>query len=128
MHFVIFGLTVSSSWGNGHATLWRGLLKAMSRRGHTAIFYERDVPYYSSTRDGWPAPHGVNLRIFDAIETIRPELSRELAGADVALVTSYCPDGPAAAQLIFESHATVRAFYDLDTPVTLAALPPGDSV
>ena len=36
MHLVIFGLTLSSSWGNGHATLWRGLLKALASRGHTA--------------------------------------------------------------------------------------------
>jgi spore maturation protein CgeB len=53
MHFVVFGLCISSSWGNGHATLWRGLVKALVRRGHTLSFYEKDVPYYAETRDGW---------------------------------------------------------------------------
>jgi spore maturation protein CgeB len=128
MHFVIFGLTASSSWGNGHATLWRGLLKAMSRRGHTVTFYERDVPFYSSTRDPWSPPSGVTLCIFNSLETIHSQITRDLACADVALVTSYCHDGPAAAQLIFESNVAVRAFYDLDTPVTLDALATGKPV
>jgi spore maturation protein CgeB len=128
MHFVIFGLTVSSSWGNGHATLWRGLLKAMARRGHTASFYERDVSYYASTRDGWPTPKGIAVRLFDSLEGIRGDIARDLASADVALVTSYCQDGPAAAQLIFDSKVRVRAFYDLDTPITLDALRSGECV
>ncbi len=51
MKLVIFGLTISSSWGNGHATLWRGLCRALIRRGHSVIFYERDVPYYAAHRD-----------------------------------------------------------------------------
>lgn len=122
MHFVIFGLTVSSSWGNGHATLWRGLLKAMNRRGHTAKFYERDVPYYASARDDWPTPDGVNVRLFNSFEDVRQEIARDLACADVAMVTSYCQDGPAASQMIFESNVAVSAFYDLDTPITLDAL------
>ncbi|UWZ86955.1 CgeB family protein [Occallatibacter riparius] len=122
MHVVIFGLTVSSSWGNGHATLWRGFLKAMSRRGHTATFYERDVPYYAATRDGWEAPPGIALKLFDSFENIQAEAARELARADVALVTSYCGDGDAASRLVLDSRAQVRAFYDLDTPVTLDTL------
>ena len=128
MHFVIFGLTVSSSWGNGHATLWRGLLKAMGRRGHTASFYERDVPYYASTRDHWPTPDGITIRLFDSLETIQEEIARDLARADVALVTSYCQDGSAASQLIFRSKVAVSAFYDLDTPVTLDSVRSGERV
>src|SRR5206468_7904606 len=111
-----FGLTVSSSWGNGHATLWRGLLKAMSSRGHTATFYERDVPYYASTRDDWPAPEGIAIRLFESLDSIRKDVALDLAQADVALVTSYCKDGPAVSQMISESNVTVSAFYDLDTP------------
>jgi len=128
MHFVIFGLTVSSSWGNGHATLWRGLLKAMGRRGHTATFYERDVPYYASTRDGWPTPKGITIRFFDSFKSIREEIESDLARADVALVTSYCHDGSAASQMVFESKVAVSAFYDLDTPVTLDAVHSGERV
>lgn len=128
MYAVIFGLTVSSSWGNGHATLWRGLLKAMSRRGHTVTFYERDVPYYASTRDGWRPPAGVTLKLFDSFDAIRGQAAKELASADVALVTSYCPDGPEVSRLVLDSPSAIRAFYDLDTPVTLDALQTGATV
>ena len=58
MHIVIFGLTISSSWGNGHATLWRSLVKAMLARNHTVSFYERDVPYYRQQRDLHELPTG----------------------------------------------------------------------
>lgn len=125
MHIIIFGLTVSSSWGNGHATLWRGLLKAMSRRRHIVTFYERDVPYYASTRDGWEPPAGIRLRLFASFESIRPEVIGELAAADVALITSYCSDGPEVSRLMLDSSAPLRLFYDLDTPVTLDALRTG---
>jgi spore maturation protein CgeB len=128
MHFVIFGLSISSAWGNGHATLWRGLLKAMARRGHTAAFYERDLPYYANARDEWEIPPSVSLHIYDSWDYIRVGAERDLARADVALCTSYCPDGTAAARLILDSHATVRAFYDLDTPVTLDAIQAGKAV
>jgi spore maturation protein CgeB len=122
MYIVVFGLTISSSWGNGHATLWRGLLKAMSRRGHSVTFYERDVPYYASTRDGWQMPAGIRLCLYDDWDSIRPEAEREVARADLALCTSYCPDGDIASRLVLESTASVRGFYDLDTPITLDAL------
>jgi len=122
MHFVIFGLTVSSSWGNGHATLWRSLLKAMSPRGHTASFYEKNVSYYADTRDGWTAPAGTRLRLYDSIRDIQEEATRELAHADAAFCTSYCPDGPAASRIILDSRAAIKGFYDLDTPVTLSAI------
>jgi spore maturation protein CgeB len=128
MHFVIFGLTVSSSWGNGHATLWRGLLKALTRRNHTITFYERDVPYYAMARDAWPHPRGLHLRLYTDLEDIRSEVERDLHSADVAMVTSYCPDAELASNLILNSPARVHSFYDLDTPVTLDALSSGERV
>lgn len=128
MHFVIFGLSVSSSWGNGHATIWRGLLKAMAASGHTATFYERDVPYYASARDVWECPFGVRLRLYQSLDEIQAEAAAEINCSDVAMCTSYCPDGIAASRLILDSHAAVRAFYDLDTPVTLDALQAGKPV
>jgi len=60
---VIFGLTISSSWGNGHATLWRGLCKHLARAGHSVVFFERDVPYYAGARDLHELPGG-QLRLF----------------------------------------------------------------
>jgi spore maturation protein CgeB len=128
MQFVIFGLTLSSSWGNGHATLWRGLLKALASRGHTAIFYEKDVSYYRDTRDGWQPPAGIRLRLYAELPDVISEVRRELADADVAVVTSYCPDGAAVSALLLDSSARVKVFYDLDTPVTLDALRSGEPV
>ena len=122
MHFVVFGLTVSSSWGNGHATLWRSLIKAMIRRGHTVSFYERDLPYYANARDLHALPEGAELILYSDLESISGQIAQDLRAADVALCTSYCPDGVAASALILESSAAIKAFYDLDTPVTLDAL------
>ena len=120
MRIVIFGLAVSSSWGNGHATLWRGLCRALGERGHHVSFYERDVPYYAAHRDLHELPHG-RLVLYSDWQTVLPDARRELAQADVGIVTSYCFDAIEAGNLVRESKA-LRVFYDLDTPVTLANL------
>ncbi|HEY4051333.1 MAG TPA: glycosyltransferase [Acidobacteriaceae bacterium] len=119
MKVVIFGLTVSSSWGNGHATLWRGLCSALSRRRHEVVFYEKDVPYYAANRDLSTLPNGGSLVLYSTFADVLDRVRRDLAEADLALTTSYCPDAVEAGALILESRAAVRAFYDLDTPVTL---------
>jgi spore maturation protein CgeB len=128
MHLVIFGLTLSSSWGNGHATLWRGLLKALAARGHTAVFFEKAVSYYRDTRDGWQKPDGGRLCRYSELHDVLAEAARELADADVGMVTSYCPDGRSLSRLLLESPARLKLFYDLDTPVTLDALRSGAPV
>ncbi len=125
MHLVVFGLCLSSSWGNGHATLWRGLLKALTKRGHSVTFYERDVPYYASTRDAWQPPENVSLKLYAEWNDVRAEAARELSHTDVAVTTSYSPDGISSARLMFDSRVEIKAFYDLDTPVTLSALGKG---
>ena len=127
MKLVVFGLTVSSSWGNGHATLWRGMIRALARRGHRVVFFEKDVPYYATTRDLWALPHA-ELVLYPSWEDALPRARRELADADAAMVTSYCPDGIAAAELVAEEGRGVSVFYDMDTPVTLDALRGGASL
>lgn len=128
MKIVIFGLTVSSSWGNGHATLWRGLCRAMAELGHRVVFFEKDVPYYAANRDLEQLPGNGVLILYTRFEDIEPVARRESDGADLALTTSYCPDGRRAAELIFESNAAIRAFYDMDTPVTLSRLRTGEEI
>ena len=125
MKFVIFGLTISSSWGNGHATLWRGMVKALARRGHRVVFFERDMPYYAEHRDCWEIP-GCDLVLYADWESIARHAEEQVADADVAMVTSYCPDGVAASGLVLGSKAQRKVFYDLDTPVTLARLKAGE--
>lgn len=127
MKLVIFGLSVSSSWGNGHATLWRGLCRALAERGHRVVFFERDVPYYAAHRDLTKLPGG-ELYLYREWEDVRPEAERQLADAEVGMVTSYCPDGIAATELVLDSPVEVRVFYDLDTPVTLDHLARGEAV
>jgi spore maturation protein CgeB len=121
MHIVIFGLTISSSWGNGHATLWRALVRALGARRHRVTFFERDVPYYAAHRD-LTSLSGHVLLLYDDWRAISATAREAVASADVAIVTSYCPDSQAAADLICDSTVRAKIFYDLDTPITLDAL------
>jgi spore maturation protein CgeB len=128
MKLVIFGLTLSSSWGNGHATLWRGLIRGLSVRGHEVVFFEHDVPYYAAHRDVTTLSDG-QLILYDEWGAVLPQARLHACDADAVIVTSYCPDAIAAARLIFdEGTRALRVFYDLDTPVTLARLEAGDRV
>jgi spore maturation protein CgeB len=128
MKIVIFGLTISSSWGNGHATLWRGLCRALAERGHRIVFFERDVAYYAGChRDLVDWPDG-ELRLYAEWGDALPRVRDHLADADVGIVTSYCPDALAATTALLDSRAAMRVFYDLDTPVTLDCLESGGAV
>jgi spore maturation protein CgeB len=127
MKLVVFGLSVSSSWGNGHATLWRGLIRALGEAGHEVVFFEWDVPYYARHRDGNRLPH-CRVELYTDWSAVSQRARRELADCDVAMVTSYCPDGAPASELVLASRAPLRVFYDLDTPVTLDRLARGDAV
>jgi spore maturation protein CgeB len=124
MKMVILGLSVSSSWGNGHATLWRGLCAALARNGHKIVFFERDVPYYASHRDVWELPGG-ELILYSNWADVLPSLERHLADADVGIVTSYQPDAIAASRMLLDSRTPLRVFYDLDSPITLDRLASG---
>jgi len=127
MKIVVFGLTISSSWGNGHATLWRGLCKSLARLGHHVVFFERDVPYYAGARDWHALPDG-ELVLYATWDSARVRVVQELADADAAIVTSYCPDALDAREAILDAARPLCVFYDLDTPVTLARLQQGERV
>jgi spore maturation protein CgeB len=124
---VIFGLTVSSSWGNGHATVWRGLLRSLAAMGHDVVFFERDVPWYAGARD-LHRGDGYELVLYGDWNEIAARAEIELARADAGIVTSYCPDALPAAELILAHPELLRVFYDLDTPVTLERLRRGETV
>src|SRR5947209_4778802 len=99
MKLVIFGLTVSSSWGNGHATIWRGLCSALARQGHQIQFFERDVPYYAIHRDLHRSDQ-FELVLYENWEEVLPQARRAVQESDCAVVTSYCPDARAASDLV----------------------------
>ncbi|WP_201859659.1 CgeB family protein [Microvirga soli] len=127
MKIVIFGLTISSSWGNGHATLWRGLIRALAKRGHTVVFFEKDAPYYAANRDLFEIPGG-DLVLYQQWDDIRRRAETELGDADVAIATSYCPDGIPASELLLNAPLPLHVFYDLDTPVTFSRLEAGEPI
>jgi spore maturation protein CgeB len=121
MKIVIFGLSITSSWGNGHATTYRALTKALHARGHRIVFFEKDLYWYADNRD-LPHPEFCDVRIFRSWKKALPEIKRELADSDVAVIGSYFPDGIAAIDRALESRVPVTAFYDIDTPITVAQL------
>jgi spore maturation protein CgeB len=127
MKLVIFGLTVSSSWGNGHATIWRGLCSALARQGHEIEFFERDVSYYAIHRDLASSPD-YEITLYKQWEEIQSRARAAVESGDCAIVTSYCPDAQVASDLILESDGRLSVFYDLDTPVTLERLRRGEEV
>jgi spore maturation protein CgeB len=124
MKLVVLGLSLSSSWGNGHATTFRALLKAFAARGHDILFLERDVPWYRNSRD-MPEPGFCRLEYYSDL----PDLERfgsEITQADAVMVGSYVPEGVAVARYVQARAEGVTSFYDIDTPVTLAKLERGD--
>ncbi|HZG09603.1 MAG TPA: glycosyltransferase [Allosphingosinicella sp.] len=124
MKLVVFGLSLSSSWGNGHATTFRALLKAFAARGHDILFLERDVPWYAGNRDH-ADPAYCRLEYYQDLAGLE-HWREEIEGADAVIVGSYVPEGVAVGQWV-QAHARgVSAFYDIDTPVTLAKLERGD--
>jgi spore maturation protein CgeB len=125
MKLVIFGLTISSSWGNGHATLWRGLTRGLGAMGWDVVFFERDVSFYAGARDSDHVPGGGELVLYRDWADARVLAREHLRDADAAIVTSYCPDGVAATDELLASRCPRRIFYDLDTPVTLDNLAAG---
>lgn len=126
MKIVICGLSITSSWGNGHATTFRALTRALRARGHEIIFFEKDVEWYASNRD-MPEPPFCRVHLYEHWQDVSNLLRRELAGADVAMVGSFFPDGIQAIELMLESSAGVKTFYDIDTPITLSKLRQGDT-
>jgi spore maturation protein CgeB len=121
---VILGLTLTSSWGNGHATTYRGLMRELVKHGHDVLFLERDVPWYASNRD-LPAPPFGRTMLYGSVAELRDRFARDLRTADVVVVGSYVPDGIEVAEWVCATARGVKAFYDIDTPVTLSALADG---
>ena len=120
MKLVVIGLSLSSSWGNGHATTFRALLSAFAARHHDILFLERDVPWYAKQRD-LIDPDYCRLEFYDGLAALDRWRS-EIEAADAVMVGSYVPEGMAVGHYVQRHARGVTIFYDIDTPVTLAAL------
>ncbi len=121
---VVLGLSLSSAWGNGHATTYRSLLKAYAGRGHSILFLERDVPWYGGTARDLVDPAFCRLDFYDDLAGLE-RYRDEIAGARAVVVGSYVPDGQAVGAFVQRHARGVTAFYDIDTPVTVSALERG---
>lgn len=119
MKITVFGLTISSSWGNGHATPYRAILRALHRMGHQVLFFEKDVPYYKLRRD-FDSCDYCYLVLYEDWQQVRRHALREAAESDVVITASYLPEGVQINDEILDLARPLRLFYDLDTPVTLA--------
>ena len=121
MKLVICGLSITSSWGNGHATTFRALTRALHARGWDVVFFERNVEWYASNRD-LPEPSFCRVQLYRDWKSVLPKIRSEFNHADVAMVGSYFPDGIPAVREMLDSRARIKTFYDIDTPITVAKL------
>lgn len=121
MDIVILGLSITSAWGNGHATTYRALVRALHDRGHRVLFLERDVPWYAEHRDLLDPPYA-DVQLYESLEELRETFVEAVASADLAIVGSFVPDGVQVGDWVQATASGATAFYDIDTPVTLARL------
>ncbi|HEX7038451.1 MAG TPA: glycosyltransferase [Pseudomonadales bacterium] len=125
MHIVIFGLALSSSWGNGHATTYRSLLKGLARGGHRVTFFERDVPWYAQQRDAERFDY-CRLHLYADLDELATRHRSEVGRADAVIVGSYVPEGPRLIDWLERVVQGQLCYYDIDTPITLEKLARGD--
>jgi spore maturation protein CgeB len=121
MKIVILGLSITSAWGNGHASTYRALVRGLAARGHDVLFLERDAPWYAANRD-LPRPPYCRVGLYHDTGALERTWPDEISAADLVMVGSYVPDGVAVTDVTLRLARGCTAFYDIDTPVTLAAL------
>jgi spore maturation protein CgeB len=125
LRIVILGLSITSSWGNGHATTYRALVAQLRARGHDVLFLEREVPWYAAHRD-LPQPPYCRAALYQDRADLEQRFRDEVAEADLVVVGSFVPEGAAVGEWVVRTATGVTAFYDIDTPVTLAQLARGE--
>src|ERR1700710_993798 len=108
MRIVVLGLSITSSWGNGHATNYRGLVRALSARGHDVLFLERDVPWYAAHRDLARPPWGAT-GLSGSLDELRAGYADAVRRADLVVVGSYVPEGAAVGEWVVETARGVPA-------------------
>ncbi|MBV8808798.1 MAG: glycosyltransferase, partial [Acidobacteriaceae bacterium] len=124
LNIVVCGLSLTSSWGNGHATTYRALLKALAGRGHRIHFLERDVPWYRENRD-LVDPAYCRVSLYGSLDELQSRFRDAITYADAVIIGSYVPEGVSVGHWINDVASGPVCFYDIDTPVTLAKLADG---
>src|SRR5438046_7071741 len=88
LDIVIIGLTITSSWGNGHATTYRGLVRELTRRGHNVLFLEHDKPWYAANRD-LPNPPFGRTELYASVAQLKNRFAANVRDADLVIARSY---------------------------------------
>jgi spore maturation protein CgeB len=121
LKIVILGLSLSSSWGNGHATTYRSLVRGLHAEGHEVVFLERDVPWYANHRDLAESDF-CKLLYYHGVQELPDRFETIIKNADTVIVGSFVPGGAEIIDAIAALNPCGLCFYDIDTPVTLARL------
>ncbi len=124
LQIVILGLSITSSWGNGHATTYRGLVRELAARGHRILFLERNTPWYAANRD-LPQPAYCQVALYSNVRQLRNRFATAIRNADLVMIGSYVEQGAAIGEWVMKQAGGLTAFYDIDTPVTVAGLARG---
>lgn len=125
MNIVILGLSITSSWGNGHATAYRSLVRELTKIGHDVLFLERDMPWYAAHRDLPRPPYGTTC-LYQGMSDLQSRFYEEIRNADAVIVGSFVPQGARIGEWVLANTGGIAAFYDIDTPTTLARLARGE--
>jgi spore maturation protein CgeB len=124
MKIAFYGSSLVSSYWNGAATYYRGLLSDLARRGHRIVFYEPDAFDRQKHRDIDP-PDWAESRVYPATEDAARAAIAEAANADVVVKASGVGvfDDLLLEGVIASSRPeAIRIFWDVDAPATLAEL------
>lgn len=124
MRIAFYGSSILSSYWNGAATYYRGLLRALAAHGHDITFYEPDAFGRQQNRDIEP-PEWCRVVVYDATPRALRDVALQAQGADVVVKTSgvgYEDDALLRSVLDAASPAALKIFWDVDAPATLAEL------
>jgi spore maturation protein CgeB len=122
VRIAIFGSSLVSSYWNGAATYYRGIVRSLAERGHEVVFLEPDAYERQQHRD-LEDPPWAEVVVWDPTPERARELVRSVAGHDVVVKASGV--GVLDEEL---EHAVAalagptRVFWDVDAPATLARL------
>ena len=126
MKIVMLGLSITSSWGDGHATTYRGLVRELAARGHDVLFLERDSPWYADHRD-LARPAHAHTALYASVDELQDRFTATVRDADAVIVGSGVPQGATIGRWVVDTARGATAFYDVDTAGTLARLAAGDT-
>ncbi|MDF2994722.1 MAG: glycosyltransferase [Xanthobacteraceae bacterium] len=124
MRVAFYGSSLLSSYWNGAATYYRGLLRDLAARGHDISFYEPDAFDRQQHRDIDP-PDWARVVVYPATEDGARRVIAEAAAADVVVKASgvgVFDDELLEGVVAASRPEAIRIFWDVDAPATLHTL------